>query len=153
MEQNKPELKSPILLKAVKDHKRQTLWQIWFPLALTITAFIFISVSAVVSSASQNQPGLHWANVSTIFLILPVLLIGMIFLIILAGLVYGVGKLLSITPYYFGRVIEFFQRTAGLVLDGTNKLVAPVMSVRINSSKIKTAKSCLTQFTKNQPVK
>jgi len=136
--------------KPVRDHKKQSFWQIWFPLGLTIIVFILISVSASISSAANYELSLHWANVSALLLITPVLFVSLIFLIILVGLIVGLGKLLSIIPYYFGRAIEFFNQASGVVLVGANKVVAPVLSMRINSSKIKAIKSRLMSSINNQ---
>jgi len=136
--------------KPVRDHKKQSFWQIWFPLGLTIIVFILISVSASISSAANYELSLHWANVSAILLVTPVLFVSLIFLVILVGLIVGLGKLLSIVPYYFGRAIEFFNQASGVVLVGTNKVVAPVLSMRINASKIKAIKSRLMSSTNNE---
>jgi len=143
-------LDSQINEKPVRDHKKQSFWQIWFPLGLTIIIFILISVSASISSAANYELSLHWANVSALLLITPVLFLSLIFLVVLAGLIYGLGKLLSIIPYYFGRAIEFFNQASGVVLIGANKVVAPVLSVRVSSSKIKAIKSRLMSSTNNQ---
>jgi len=143
-------LDSQINEKPVRDHKKQSFWQIWLPLGLTIIIFILISVSASISSAANYELSLHWANVSALLLITPVLFVSLIFLVVLAGLIYGLGKLLSIIPYYFGRAIEFFNQASGVVLIGANKVVAPVLSVRVSSSKIKAIKSRLMSSTNNQ---
>jgi len=150
METNQMRLDSQINEKPVRDHKKQSFWQIWFPLGLTIIIFILISVSASISSAANYELSLHWANVSALLLITPVLFVSLIFLVVLAGLIYGLGKLLSIIPYYFGRAIEFFNQASGVVLIGANKVVAPVLSVRVSSSKIKAIKSRLMSSTNNQ---
>jgi len=150
MGSNQMRLNPEINQKPVRDHKKQSFWQIWFPLGLTIIVFILISVSASISSAANYELSLHWANVSALLLITPVLFVSLIFLVILVGLIVGLGKLLSIIPYYFGRAIKFFNQASGVVLVGANKVVAPVLSMRINSSKIKAIKSRLMSSINNQ---
>ena len=150
MESNQKDLTLEINEKPVKDHKKQTFWQILAPLAITVILFILISVTASISSSTNYDLSLHWANVSAILLLIPILLASLIFLVVLAGLVYGLAKLLSIIPPYFGQAVLFFSQASEIVLKGANKIVAPVLSVRVQSSKFNVIKSALLSSSKNK---
>ncbi len=137
--------------KPERDHKKQSFWQILLPLGLVIILFILASVWVSLSSSSNQELGLHWANVSTIFLMIPILLVSLIFLVILAGLVYGFSRLLSIIPPYFGQVIQFFNRVSEGILIATDKIVSPIFLVRSQSAKVKAIKSMLSSSLKSKP--
>ena len=137
--------------KPERDHKKQSFWQILLPLGLVIILFILASVWVSLSSSSNQELGLHWANVSTIFLMIPILLVSLIFLVILAGLVYGFSRLLSIIPPYFGQVIQLFNRVSEVILIATDKMVSPIFLVQSQSAKVKTIKSILSSSLKSKP--
>ena len=94
----------PVLSPTLHAHKRQLAWQILVPLlvvmALAITAAVLISIGA--ASATQT-----WADVSTIWLILPMLFLALFVVILLGFLIYGIAKLLQATPRYAGKAQDF----------------------------------------------
>ena len=150
MESKEKDLTLEINEKPVKDHKKQTFWQIFAPLAITVILFILISVTAAISSSTNYDLSLHWANVSAVFLLIPVLLASLIFLVVLGGLVFGLAKLLSIIPPYFGQAILFFNQASEAVLNGADKIIAPILSIRVQSSKFKAVKSAFLPSLKNK---
>jgi len=105
---------------SVHAHKRQFIWQILVPF-LVVTAIIIAVAVLVASGASATRT---WADVSTIWLIAPVLVFALFFVFVLGFLIYGIAKLLQITPRYTGKVQDFFGRFSGwvrLIADGTAK--------------------------------
>ena len=105
---------------SVHAHKRQFIWQILVPF-LVVTAII-IAVAALVASGAEATR--TWADVSTIWLITPVLVFALFFVCVLGFLIYGIARLLQITPRYTGKVQDFFGRLSGwvhVIADGTAK--------------------------------
>ena len=105
---------------SVHAHKRQFIWQILVPF-LVVTAIIIAVAVLVASGASATRT---WADVSTIWLIAPVLVFALLFVSVLGFLIYGIARLLQITPRYTGKVQDFFGRFSGwvhVIADGTAK--------------------------------
>ena len=109
----------PVVSPSVHAHRRQFAWQILVPLlvvaAIIIAAAVLISVGA--TSATRT-----WADVSTIWLILPMLFLALFVVILLGFLIYGVAKLLQVTPRYAGKAQDFLvQLSSGTrrIADGT----------------------------------
>lgn len=71
-----------------------------------------------------------WADVSLIWLILPWLLFIFIFTVLLAGLVYGVTRLLGTLPGFAFRVQRAFEQVKSLVRLYADRLVEPVLRAR-----------------------
>ena len=105
----------PVLSPTLHAHKRQLAWQILVPLlvvmALAITAAVLISIGA--ASASRT-----WADVSTIWLILPMLFLALFVVIVLGFMIYGISKLLQVTPHYSGKAQDFLVQLSS----GTRKI-------------------------------
>ena len=102
-----------------RAHKRATFWQIIFPMIIVLLLFVAVSVTVATRS---NEVASQWADVSTVWLLIPVLIFAIIILVILGGLIYGLAKLIDITPtgtqklYGFirliGKKIESFADSA-----------------------------------------
>jgi hypothetical protein len=104
-----------------RAHRRQFAWQILVPI-LVVTALI-LAVAVLVASGTGSGSR-TWADVSTIWLIAPMLIIALFSVILLGFLIYAIARLLQITPHYTGRIRDFFGLLSGktrLIADGTAK--------------------------------
>jgi hypothetical protein len=89
---------------SVHVHKRQLLWQILVPICV-VAALILVVAILVATGATATRT---WADVSTIWLIAPVLVFALLFVTMLGLLIYGFARLLQITPRYTGKAQDFF---------------------------------------------
>jgi hypothetical protein len=112
------------------QHQKQVFWQIWFPLLLTLFLVLVLSVLTIISSSKDNQIGLYWANISLMYMILISSFFGLLVLIILLLLIYGLVKLLTITPIYTLIAQTYVFRIASVLLKWANKIVQPVFFIR-----------------------
>jgi hypothetical protein len=123
------------------NHKQQIWLQILLPIIL---AFILLIAGIFITSAQSpdGQSIGHWASLSTIILVIPVIFLGLFVLIVLISLVYGVGRLYAIIPYY-AKVVktQVFQIEVSLIL-WLRQLVKPLFIWHSWLAAIKTA----TQF-------
>ncbi len=118
----------------VKNHKRQFVWQILIPVIvlalLVITAAVFLATGGV----SVTRP---WADVSLMWMIMPMLFLAFFLLVVVGFMIYGVAKLLKITPIYSTKV----QQTLYVVRDGARKVtdgsVKPILWVNQAAAAIK----------------
>jgi hypothetical protein len=98
-----PDLKqrNPITYEA---HRRQTLWQIYFPL---IIFGVLVIITIVLTLFAEDQAASKWADISLIFM---VSLAMVAFLFVIVGLVFSVyylRRLLKETPYFFFKIQRF----------------------------------------------
>ena len=113
------------------EHRREVFWQITLPLLVGIL-IILAAVGAIVFSSLQPVTDVErWAGVSLIWLILPALFIALIFLAILAGLIYAVSFLLRLIPRYALIIQLYFEQARSKIGQLLNLSTEPIL--RINS--------------------
>ncbi|HUI87758.1 MAG TPA: hypothetical protein VLX61_03425 [Anaerolineales bacterium] len=104
------------------------MWtQILLPLLLGMILFIAVIVLASIAAFRENGDVARWAAVSTIWLILPLLPIGLIVLAILCALIYLLGQLIGVIPPYSYQAQRFVYRIAGHIRRGTEMILRPVL--------------------------
>jgi uncharacterized membrane protein YjgN (DUF898 family) len=111
----------PIDTPTVRAHKRQLAWQILVPFLVVTALVIAVAVLVATGAASTNR---NWADVSTIWLIAPMLMVALLFVIVLGLLIYGIARLMQVTPRYTGKAQDFFAVLSGrtrIIADGTAK--------------------------------
>ncbi|MCC6300959.1 MAG: hypothetical protein IT314_16855 [Anaerolineales bacterium] len=113
--------------ESYKRHRREMAWQIILPVALV--ALLFVALIVLVNVATFNQGGdvARWAAVSTIWIVVPVMVAGLIILVILVALVYLMQRLLGITPTYTGIAQDYVHKAAVYVKRGADMVVKPVL--------------------------
>ncbi len=109
-------------------HRKQTFWQIWVPLYLSILVVLFLAVLAAVSAG--NPAVTEISQLSTVYLVTPVLIIGFVVFVLLGAVIYGLSKLLNILPVYTRMVQGFFRQMAVFVRMWSDKSVQPVLAIR-----------------------
>ena len=108
---------------SVLKHRQQFTWQILVP--FLVMAALIITGAVLVVTGGPKQTGV-WADVSTIWMLAPMLGLALLIAIALGSLIYGMAKLTQITPHYTGRAQEFAAAVStGIhkVADGTAKPV------------------------------
>jgi hypothetical protein len=105
-------------------HKREVLLQIILPF---LGFVLLLIVLAVVLTVFEVGAVGTWAEISTIFLIVPVLIVSIIPLALFAALAYAVTKLLGIIPPYAHLVQNYFDLGLGYVKRGANLLAEPFL--------------------------
>jgi hypothetical protein len=94
---------------SIRLHKRQVAWQILVPLIVAAVLIILAAVFVVTRGAASDRVA---ADISAMWLIMPVLIFMFIFLVIIGGLIYGTAMLTRILPKYSGRVQSFLVSVA-----------------------------------------
>lgn len=104
----------------VRTHKHQLAWQILVPF-FVVTALILVIAVLVATGATATST---WADISTIWLIAPLLVFALFFVAVLGFLIYGIARLLQVTPRYTGKAQDFFallSNWARIIADGATK--------------------------------
>jgi hypothetical protein len=80
-----------------KAHRRQVLWQVILPLVLGV---VIVLVFAVLASLAGDAEASLWADISIIFLLIPLMAVSLLFVLLFSGMVYVLLRLLRIIPSY-----------------------------------------------------
>ena len=99
---SRPPERNPVTHAA---HKREVFWQIIFP--LVIGALVILTLAVGTWFISQNSAS-QASNISTIWLILPVLVLLLILTFLFGGLAYGLIRLIGILPPYAALIQNYF---------------------------------------------
>lgn len=116
--------RNPVTRRA---HSRQKLWQITFPLLLGI---ILALLFAVLAGLAQADSANRWADISLIFLLIPVMVVALLFLAVLAGLVYLMIQVLKFVPPVALKVQNIFAQVEQRVRTGSNLAAEPLVRVQ-----------------------
>ena len=113
--------------ESYKRHRQEVAWKIILPVVLAAILIVGLIVLVNVATFRDNGDVARWAAIATIWIVIPMTVAGLIFLIILGGLVYLFKYLLNITPVYTGRAQDFVHRIAGYIRRAADAIVKPVI--------------------------
>ena len=113
-----------------RKHHQEVLRQITIPLVIGIVVVLGIALISVVGSDNQVS---QIADISLIWLIAPMLLFGLIFLVINLAMVYGMYKLLQVLPGYARLGQNFFETARMQIRKISDSAVEPFL--RASSAK------------------
>lgn len=112
--------------KTYLAHKRQVFYQITLPLVISGVLVLFLGVLATQATDSKVST---WADISLIMMILPTMIAALLFLLLTAGSIFLMVKLLPIIPPYAHYIQEWFAYVASRARVYTDKSVEPIMRV------------------------
>jgi hypothetical protein len=81
-------------------HRSQVAWQIILPIVLAGLVVIGVVILVGLSTFKGNGDVGRWAAISTIWLVLPVMIAGLLVLVALVGVAYLLGRLAGLVPPY-----------------------------------------------------
>lgn len=110
-------------------HRKQRVTQIILPMVLVVLLMIALIVLISLSTFTSGGDVGRWAAVSTIWLIIPVLIAGLIVLAVLAGLIYLMARLLGLLPTYTGLAQDYVYIARGYILRAADMVVKPVIAL------------------------
>lgn len=107
-----------------RAHRRQVLWQILLPLAIGVIAMLVFTVLAATAQAGKAS---LWADISIIFLIIPLMAVCLLFLALTAGLIYLFMRLSGLIPSYARQAQDFILRLGQRVRRGADASSEPLL--------------------------
>ena len=127
-----------------RQHRKEVLWQITLPLAIGVLLVLAAGIGVGYAGASKAGPVDRWASISTIWLIIPMMAVALIFLAVTAALAYGLMRLNALLPRYTRQFDAQRQEhtlsrwvhrhVGGLLVDVKSLEVAPHRVSRIGQS-------------------
>ena len=111
-------------------HRKQWTWQIVLPVVLISVLFIALIVLINIATFRDNGDVARWAAISTIWIVVPIMIGMLIFLILLVGIIYLLSKLLGITPRYTGLAQDYVHKAAGAIKRGLDAIVKQFIEIQ-----------------------
>jgi len=112
-----------------QTHRRQFWTQIFLPIILAVLLIIAVAVITGVAAFGANDNSPVWAAISTIWLVIPVMFFGLIFLIVLTGLVYLLARTLQILPPYTSKAQYYVNRGSSEAKRYSDMAAEPVLFI------------------------
>jgi hypothetical protein len=128
--EKQPEVVRP----SVRTHRHQFAWQILVPFLLM--SGLIIGGAVVIISGGESQTGV-WADISLIWVIAPMLLFALILLFIIGALIFGMAKLLQVTPRYTGKAQDIFSTLSQWISKAATGVTKPIAWFRQAGAVIK----------------
>lgn len=107
-------------------HRREVLWQIILPMVLV--GVVLLAGVVALGLTGVGSAG-RWADISLMWLLLPVIVLSIVPLALLVGLIYGLTRALGALPglaYQAQRALLRVERTTRRIAD---RAAAPVIGV------------------------
>lgn len=117
-------------LGSKEKSKKEHFLQIYFPISIFLLLVVVTIILIINTSGTGNQSIKKLADISAVLLIAPTLLSILIFLAVIILLIVGQGKLLKWIPIYFANFHVFFMKIAVFIMNGSNKIVFPIINTR-----------------------
>ncbi len=125
-------------------HRKESLWQIWLPLALgvlTVLGFAIWSVIAASNGGNISQA----ADASLIIVLTPVMLMSILLLALMVAMVYLLARVLKFLPPKMLLVQYFFMRVETGTRRASNKLAEPSLRVGSFSAALRAFRSAFAR--------
>jgi heme/copper-type cytochrome/quinol oxidase subunit 2 len=115
--------------ESYKRYRKQLITQIILPMVIAGLLFVALIVLIYFATFRDNGDVARWAAISTIWIVIPIMIASLIFLLVLGGLVYLMKRLLNITPTYTGLAQDFVHKLAIRIRLAADAIVKPVIFV------------------------
>ena len=94
-------------------HRKQLWTQILLPILIAVLVFVAVIIVTSLGAFRANGDVGRWAAISTIWLVLPVIFVGLIFLILLIAMIYLMARVSSLIPLYSYQAQRIVYRFEG----------------------------------------
>ena len=125
--------------KTQAAHKRETFWQITFPLIVGVVLILVLVVLTVLSATGVGPIG-QAGDTALIFLIIPLMCVTVLFTIIFGAIAFGVIKLNQTLPIYTRQAQDAFEMVRQQIQVGSDKAVEPFLKIRSFLAKLEALK-------------
>lgn len=113
----------------LQEHRRQMVWKVWVPLAASIVIVLALMVLTILGAVNRSPAIDKWGAISAIYVIIPVLIVGLLILGLIGGMIFLLSRLLKNMPRWAVTLHMIFIRIALLTRRAADAVVKPVVSV------------------------
>lgn len=104
--------------------------QVWLPLGILLVALIGVGVLVMTAAAGSSPAVSQAADISVIFLILPVILMGIAYAVLIGFAIYGMTKIPGKIQPAFRTIQRYADGLQTSVSRITSSVVRPMIKVR-----------------------
>jgi hypothetical protein len=112
-----------------QKHRRQLWLQILLPLLVGLILILAVAVLTGIVAFGESGDAYRWAAISTIWLVIPIMVFGLIVLAILIGIVYLLARTLKVIPPYSSQAQYYVNRGASEVKRFSDMAAKPVLFI------------------------
>ena len=110
-------------------HRKQRTTQIILPMVISGVVLIGMIVLISLATFKSNGDVSRWAAISTIWIVIPILLVGLVVLTILIGLIYLMARALGALPHYTGIAQDYVYIAQNYIIRGADMVVKPMIAL------------------------
>jgi hypothetical protein len=112
------------------QHRREVQRQIYLPIIIGIVVVMAGVITIIIYGIRAESTLRRWADVSLIWVIIPAMFIGLIFMIVVIGVLYGITRGIGVLPKYGNIAQVYFSQAEIKVLQVSNLIVEPFLRLR-----------------------
>ena len=109
------------------QHRKQRATQIILPVVLSAALMLALIVLICIATFNSGGDVGRWAAISTIWIIIPLLIAGLILLATLIGLIYLIARALSGLPYYTAIAQDYVYKARAYIVRGADMAAKPII--------------------------
>ena len=113
-------------LRHRKQRNMQIILPVVFSALLMLLAVILISLATFKSAGDVAR----WAAISTIWIIIPILIGGLLTLALLLAIIYGLARALGALPHYTGIAQDYVYIARGYIIRGADMAANPIIEIK-----------------------
>lgn len=93
--------------------EKRDYW-VWIYLPLLLGILVLVGIGLLVVRAGFGSAS-EWADTSLIFMLIPTIILGLVLVVLLGAMVYGIIKLIPMIPVWFTSIRRFFWQAENAV--------------------------------------
>lgn len=118
-------------------HQRQFAWQILAPVLISLILVLVLLVFLVLNTGTAPATNEKWAQISTVYLSLPIIAFSIIALVVVILLTWLIHKLRKAIPPYSSAVFHAFNRANQVTNRVSEKSLSPLIQSKAYIAGIK----------------
>jgi hypothetical protein len=125
----KERLPSPTDHPSLHRHRRELWTRILLPMLAAVAVIVALAVMTGIAAFQPHSEVGRWAAVSTIWIMLPLMAAGILLLIVLIAVIYGMARLLGILPTYTVQAQGIVWRIGETIKRGADMAAKPIFAL------------------------
>lgn len=123
--------------EAERKHNEQFIWQILLPILVAVLLALAIGILSILTAGQEPEMNEKWAQIATILLILPILLLGLILFVMIILSSQQISKFTKFLSQYLVTFSTLVDRAGGIVMNISGKTVQPLVQAKSYQAGIK----------------